>query len=216
MSRTAPRFTRCLVALVLVAGCAGTPGASPGASGTGPTATASQSGSGGPASVLPPPSDEPSPSSSTATPAAACEILPVEVVQTALGTDAVTAETTPGNADYSYCNYRTAGGTSVLGTSYTVTQTFVFDAYASNPDVVEVPGVRDRAIFTGGILMIRRGVSVFTLQPGTVDLTGDELLAALTAVAAAAAENLDPGGTAAGPPHRGAIMRAWTNQLVDS
>jgi hypothetical protein len=99
----------------------------------------------------------------------------------------------PGPA-FAYCDYASPDGTIVLSTSLTTTQTFVFDTYAARDDAVAIPGVGEAAIYADGVLLVKQGRAIFSLQPGEIALSGDALVAALTEAASAAADEL-PGGS---------------------
>jgi len=123
----------------------------------------------------------------------ACALLSADVVGSALKATGVKATPGPSDSDFSYCNYETADGKALMATSYTKTSPAVFDAYKSGS--TPVPGLGDEAIWAdggmGGMLMIKKGSSILTLQPsGTLELSDNEQMNAMVEAAKAAIANL--------------------------
>ena len=165
-----------LMLLAVLAGCATAPAASPAA----PDATAAAPG----ATDAPPP---PAGGAGTEDP---CGLATIEEVSSALGVDVVEAEAQTGD-DTTYCNYRTADGTSVMALSFSRGQTFVFDSFKNASDAIPVPGIGDDAVFSSDTLFIKRGDAVVGIQAGQIDVDDtDEIIQLLTEVARAIAGRL--------------------------
>jgi hypothetical protein len=116
----------------------------------------------------------------------ACAVLPVDRVQSALGVTGVTAKSNPGS-DVSYCSYDTADGKPVAATSLTTTGGgVVFDSFKSASDAVVIPGVADGAVFTGGIVYVKKADTLFGFQfASTEGVSPDKVKAEATAIAQA-------------------------------
>ena len=178
------------LAVLLATACTGAPGQPTGGVPTGqPTGGA--------------PTGQPTGTSATGQPTASpqgggwdvqdpCGLATVEEVSAALGMDAVTAEEQVGDTT-TYCNYRTADGTSLMATSFSRGQTFVFDSFANADDAIPVPGIGDGAVFSGGALYIKSGDAVVGIQPSTMvteDMTDEDIITTISAIAQAIAARL--------------------------
>jgi hypothetical protein len=97
-----------------------------------------------------------------------CGLATIEEVSAALGVDVVEVEAITGDSP-TYCNYKTADGTNVLATSYSIdpVNQAVFDSFAGDEDAVAVPGLADAATYSDGVLFIKRGDAVVGIQPLT-------------------------------------------------
>jgi hypothetical protein len=101
----------------------------------------------------------------TGTTSAACDLLPAADVASALGTGTLTA-TGSASANFSYCNYATADGSTVAATSFTsVGGAQAFESTRSAQGAVPVPGVGDGAVISGGVVYINKGDALFSFQP---------------------------------------------------
>ena len=123
----------------------------------------------------------------TGGPTHACSLLTIGEVEAALGVTALN-ETLgyPRTAERSSCHYKTAKGYNVAVTSYENSGgAYDFDyAYKPREGAVEIPGIADGAVVFDGTLYVKKGDTLFAIQP---EVTQEQLLQIAPQIGAAAA-----------------------------
>ncbi|MFL5779521.1 MAG: hypothetical protein ACJ761_11360 [Chloroflexota bacterium] len=114
----------------------------------------------------------------------ACAAVPAADVAKAFGVSATSASPLGSDGDFSYCRYAGEDGSPLLSTSLTRTQAKTFDDYARGQGTEEIAGIGDAAVWTSGILLVRKGNALLSLQPAaSVRLVPDATLQAVEQVA---------------------------------
>lgn len=184
-------FVLTLVAVILVACGGGTTGSTdPGSSAASAAPASAAPASDGPASA-PPASDAPASTapepSSGGTAGGVCDLVTIAELESIFGLSAITTQVFAGPPDT--CDIQTDGAPLAAFVLTVDAPSFVFDAYAVDPDSVEVSGIGDKALYNSaqGLFVVLKGSSLVSIAAYPDGKTDEEIADLLKEIAKVAA-----------------------------